>query len=184
MNERLLKSTETSAALAIESPGIQVTEDEAVESEESQSQVKVVKINMKTLAQTFLGPEYSSQVEIENATAWSGAHLAGGGRGQGVWTPAPFQYSPNCTLKFLNQFRGNALKNQFKKRKKPSKRCTNSILLEFFNAKITSAGQKNAELIFEKLQFRKLKFRIFNSMVVIFYLSLHMLSYFRVIRHI
>ena len=85
MNERLLKSTETSAALAIESPGIQVTKDEAVESEESQSQVKVVKINMKTLAQTFLGPEYSLQVEIENETAWSGAHLAGGG---GAWKGA------------------------------------------------------------------------------------------------
>ena len=35
MNERLLKSTETTAALAIENPGIQVTNDEAVESEES-----------------------------------------------------------------------------------------------------------------------------------------------------
>ena len=88
------------------------------------------------------------------------------------WTPSLFRYSPNCTLKFLNQFRKNALKNQFKKRKNPSKRCTNSILLKFLNANITSAGQKNAELIFEKLHLiRKLKFHIFNSMAVIFCLS-------------
>ena len=43
-----------------------------------------------------------------------------------------------------------------------------------------SAGQKNAELIFEKLHLiHKLKFRIFNSMAGIFCLSFHMLSYFR-----
>ena len=53
---------------------------------------------------------------------------------QGVQTPALFQYSPNCALKFLNQFRRNPLKNRFKKRKNPSKRCTSSILLKFFNA--------------------------------------------------
>ena len=44
-----------------------------------------------------------------------------------------FCYNPNCVLKFLDQFRRNALKNQFKKRKNPSKRCTKSILLKFFN---------------------------------------------------
>ena len=118
----------------------------------------------------------------------SGAYLAGsGGEGevQGVRTPALFRYSPNCTLKFLNQFRRNTLKIQFKKRKNPSKRCTNSILFKFFNATLTSAGQKNAELIFEKLHvIRKLKFRIFNSMAVIFYLSFHVLSYFRVIHNL
>ena len=90
-------------------------------------------------------------------------------------TPALFQYSPNCALKFFNQFRCNILKNQFKKRNNPSKRGTNSILLNFFNATLTSAGQKNAELIFEKLHLiHKLKFRIFNSMAVISYLSFHM----------
>ena len=60
------------------------------------------------------------------------AHLAGGI--QGIRAPALFWYSLNCTLKFLNQFRRNALKNQFKKRKNPSKRSTNSILLKFFDA--------------------------------------------------
>ena len=118
----------------------------------------------------------------------AGEHLAGGGGGggvQGVRTPALFRYSPNCALKFLNQFRRNALKYQFKKRKNPSKRCTNSILLTFFNATLTSAGQKNVELIFKKLHLiRKLKFRIFNSMAVIFYLSFRMLSYFRVIHNL
>ena len=38
--------------------------------------------------------------------------------------------NPNCALEFLDQFRRNALKNQFKKQKKPSKRGTNSILLK------------------------------------------------------
>ena len=33
-----------------------------------------------------------------------------------------FRYSPNCALKFLNQFRRNALKHQFKKRKNPNER--------------------------------------------------------------
>ena len=42
-----------------------------------------------------------------------------------------------------------------------------------------SAGQKNVEIIFEKLDLiRKLKFRIFNSMAFIFYPSFHMLPYF------
>ena len=70
MNERLLKSTETTAALAIENPGIQVTNDEAVESEESWIQAKVVKINMKILAQTSLCAERNSQLKTENATTW------------------------------------------------------------------------------------------------------------------
>ena len=39
---------------------------------------------------------------------------SGGGGVQGVRTPALFCYNPNCALKFLNQFRRNALKNQFK----------------------------------------------------------------------
>ena len=42
-----------------------------------------------------------------------GAHLGEGSRGPG--------------------FRRNALKNQFKNRKNPSERCTNSILLKFSN---------------------------------------------------
>ena len=104
---------------------------------------------------------------------------------QGVRTPALFRYSPNCALKFLNQFRKNPLKNQFIKRKNPLKQCTNSILLKFFNATLTIARQKNAQLIFEKLHIiRKLKFHIFNSMAVIFHLSFHRLSYFRVIHNL
>ena len=67
-----------------------------------------------------------------------GAHRVGGGGGGpgGLprFTPALFRYSSNCVLKFLTQFRRNALKNQFKKRKNSSKRCTNGILLKFFSA--------------------------------------------------
>ena len=61
--------------------------------------------------------------------ALTSAHLPGV---QGVRTSALFQYSPNCALKFLNQFRKNTLKNQFKKRKNPSKRCTNRNSLDVF----------------------------------------------------
>ena len=47
------------------------------------------------------------------------------------------------------------------------------------------AAQKNVELIFDKLHLiRKLKLRIFNSMAVIFYLSFHVLPYFRVIHNL
>ena len=53
---------------------------------------------------------------------------------QGVRNPAFFRYSPNCALQFLNQFRRNTLKIQFNKRKNPSKRYTNSILLKVFYA--------------------------------------------------
>ena len=38
-----------------------------------------------------------------------------------LWAPSLFRYSPNCALKFLYEFRRNALKNQFKKPKNPSK---------------------------------------------------------------
>ena len=56
------------------------------------------------------------------------------GGAQGVQTSAPFLYSPNCVLKFFNQFRRNTLKSQFKKQKNLSKRSTNSILFKFFKA--------------------------------------------------
>ena len=71
----------------------------------------------------------SAQWNIAHIT--TGAHLAGV---PGVQSPAHFRYSPNCALKFLNQFRRNVLKNQFKKRKNPSKWYSNSILLKFFDA--------------------------------------------------
>ena len=64
-----------------------------------------------------------------------GAHTArGGGGSRGSGLLPFFDTVPNCALKFLNQFGRNTLKNQFKKRKNPSKRCTNSIFLKFFNA--------------------------------------------------
>ena len=56
---------------------------------------------------------------------------SGGSRGSDT---CPCQYSPNWALKFFNQFRRNGLKNQFEKRRNRLKRCTNSILLKFFNA--------------------------------------------------
>ena len=121
-------------------------------------------------------------------TITTNVHLAGGlGVGRSPRDPdlCPFLIQFKLCLKFLNQFGRNASKNQFKKQKNPSKQCTGSILLKFFNATLTSVGQKNAELIFEKLHLiSKLKFRIFNSMAVIFYLSFHMLSYFRVIHNL
>ena len=50
------------------------------------------------------------------------------------------------------------------------------------NVEWKSAEQNNGELIFEKLHLiHKLKFRIFNFMAVIFYLSFRILSYFQVI---
>ena len=98
-----------------------------------------------------------------------GGGWGGGGSGvQGVRIPALLRYSPIYALKFLNQFRRNTLKSQFKKQKNPSKRCN-----------------QNAELVSEKLHLiRKLNIRIFNSMAVIFYLPFNMLSYFGVIHNL
>ena len=64
MNERQVKSK----ALAIKNPGVQVLEDDAVESEKSRIQEKIVRNDMKTILQTSLYPECNSQVEIENPT--------------------------------------------------------------------------------------------------------------------
>ena len=54
MNNQLLKSFETSAAVEIENQGTVVTKDEAIESDETQIEVKVVKIDIKTLVANFL----------------------------------------------------------------------------------------------------------------------------------
>ena len=54
MNEHLLKSTETTGALAIENSGIQVTDDETVEPKEAWIQAKVVKKDMKMFSQTSM----------------------------------------------------------------------------------------------------------------------------------
>ena len=60
------------------------------------------------------------------------ASSRGGGGCPGGPDFCPFWYRPNCALKFFNKFRRDALKNQFKKQKNQSKRCTNSILLKLF----------------------------------------------------
>ena len=54
VNEHLLKSTETTGALAIENSGIQVTDDETVEPKESWIQAKVVKKDMEIFSQTSM----------------------------------------------------------------------------------------------------------------------------------
>ena len=69
------------------------------------------------------------QLETDNL-GYLGAHL-GGGRVQGVRTPALSRYSPNCALKLLNQFRRNALKNQFKRPKNPLKHLKNTVKVFF-----------------------------------------------------
>ena len=76
----------------------------------------------------------------------------------------------------LNQFRRNPFKNQFKKRKNLSKRCSNSILKFFqrdfkngtYECGIKAVRDKRIRNYF--LNF-KLKFGIFNSMAVTLYLS-------------
>ena len=73
-----------------------------------------------------------SEVKITLVCFYTQTHRCAWGI-QGVKTPALFLYSRNCALNF-NQFKRNTLKNQFKKQKNPSKQCTNSILLKFFNA--------------------------------------------------
>ena len=80
----------------------------------------------------------------------------------------------------LNQFRRNPLKNQFKKRKNPSKRCSNSIHLKFFQRDFKNGTNEcGIKKVRDKrirnyfLNF-KLKFGIFNSMAVTLYLSFHM----------
>ena len=55
-------------------------------------------------------------------------------------TQAFFRYSPNCVLKFSDQFRGTSLKNQFKKRTNPSKQCTNSLLFQITSRSILKHG--------------------------------------------
>ena len=54
MNNQLLKSFETSTAVEIENQGTVVTKDEAIESDETQIEAKVVKIDIKTLVANFL----------------------------------------------------------------------------------------------------------------------------------
>lgn len=67
-NECSVRSTKTLTVLVIENPGIQLTEDGTLKSEELRIQAKVAKIDIKTFVQTFLFPEWNPQVEIENAT--------------------------------------------------------------------------------------------------------------------
>ena len=53
MNDRLLKSTELSTVVEIENSGTEVTKDEVVESSKTQTEAKIVKIDMKPLVATF-----------------------------------------------------------------------------------------------------------------------------------
>ena len=61
----------------------------------------------------------------------AGSHLREE-RFQEVRTLAIFWYSPVCDLKFLNQFRRNAFKNQFKKRKNPQSKSVFNICFYSF----------------------------------------------------
>ena len=47
-----------------------MTKDEVVESSKTQTVVKIVKIDMKPLVETFLYPECNPQVDIKNAAPW------------------------------------------------------------------------------------------------------------------
>ena len=67
MNDRLLKSTEPSTVVEIENSGTEVAKDEVVESNKTQTEAKIVKIDMKPLVATFLYPECNPQVDIKNA---------------------------------------------------------------------------------------------------------------------
>ena len=70
MNDRLLKSTEPSTVVEIENSGTEVTKDEVVESSKTQTEAKIVKIDLKPLVATFLYPECNPQVDIKNAAPW------------------------------------------------------------------------------------------------------------------
>ena len=80
----------------------------------------------------------------------------------------------------LNQFRRNPLKNQFKKRKNPSKRCSNNIHLKFFQRDFKNGTNECGIKKVQDKRIRnyflnfKLTFGIFNSMAVTLYLSFHM----------
>ena len=67
------------------------------------------------------------------------------GIGPVVRTSYFFRYIPNCALKFLNQFRRNALKNQFKKKQ-------NSPLNDVATA-FSKCGTKECEINFWKTIF-------------------------------
>ena len=69
-NERLLKSTEITTVSEMENPGVVVTKEESEHHENTKIVAKVVKIDLKSLIQTFLCPDCSAPVEVENSAAW------------------------------------------------------------------------------------------------------------------
>ena len=71
MNDRILKSTETTKVSKNDDIAIFVTDEElSVFSYEKTVKAKVVSIDLKTLAQTYLCPVCSAPVCINNAVAW------------------------------------------------------------------------------------------------------------------
>ena len=112
----------------------------------------------------------------------------------GVRTPALFRYSPNCALKFLNQFRRKAFQKSVLKTKDSIKTMYQQHSLGVFQCYvkkgsnecgIKECGTKECGINFGETAFNsQTEIRIFNSMAVILYLSVHMLSYFRVIHNL
>ena len=71
MNDRILKSTETNKVSKNDDVAIFVTNEElSAFSYEKTVKAKVVSIDLKTLAQTYLCPVCSASVSINNAVAW------------------------------------------------------------------------------------------------------------------
>ena len=68
MDEKLTKSTETSTGLKSQNTGLDVTEDETAEPDQTQTDAKIVLVDMKTLIPMYFCQLFNSQVEIENAT--------------------------------------------------------------------------------------------------------------------
>ena len=117
-------------------------------------------------------------------------HISDRHLGDGSECPDPFSFFIQSQLcPQILQFGRNALKIQFQKRKNSSKRCTNGILLKFFNTTLRrtlKCGTKECGINFWETTFdSKLKFHIFNSMAAISHLSFHMLpSYFWVFHNL
>ena len=83
----------------------------------------LTRFNTRTI---YIEYGYNSKIFVTVLCCYFNSRYASRGGGR-VRTPALFRYNSNCAIKFLDQFRRNALKNQFKKRKNPSKRCTNKF---------------------------------------------------------
>ena len=76
-------------------------------------------INIQASTSKTSGGCFLATDDFLDLNDFSGAHLGGGSIGSG---PLPFLKHSKLSPKFLNQFRRNALKNRFKKRKSSLKR--------------------------------------------------------------